>query len=108
MNWDERVAQKAQDAVHDPEIIQDLEYEDGFVDGAIQGAKWQRDQLRTDEAVERVALVLIEQRGYYIGEGWPTNEDLSGGPAGDRDVEFKSAWMDSAREIITALLGEEE
>ncbi|MCS4593576.1 hypothetical protein KTJ89_11345 [Brevibacterium sediminis] len=98
MNWDEQ-------------LIETCTETDGKVhprtDHVLTGAKWMRDQLRTDEAVERVALVLIEQRGYYIGEGWPTNEDLSGGPAGDRDVEFKSAWMDSAREVITALLGED-
>lgn len=74
--------------------------------GFVLGARWQREQLRTDETVERVALELISQRGYYTGEGWPTNQDLSGGPTSDRDVEFKSAWMDNAREVTTALLGE--
>lgn len=105
MNWNERAADHAT-AHHTYEHRPMGENINGY-SRFVNGAKWQRDQLRTDEAVERVALVLIEQRGYYIGEGWPTNEDLSGGPAGDRDAEFKSAWMDSAREVITALLGEE-
>lgn len=98
MNWDEK-------------LIEDCREEDGTLhqatDHVLSGAHWMLRQLRTDEAVERVALELISQRGYYTGEGWPTNQDLSGGPTSDRDVEFKSAWMDNAREVITALLGEE-
>ena len=71
------------------------------------GARWQRDQLRTDEAVERLALHLIKDEGIDVSNGWPTNEYFGGGPAGDRDVEFKRAWMKSTRAAITALLGEE-
>lgn len=100
MNW----ATKAREFVNDtrsmffrPKHLSRFEY----------GARWQREQLRTPEAIERVALELISQRGYYTGEGWPTNQDLSGGPTGDRDVEFKSAWMANAEEAIDALLGDD-
>ncbi|WCE39139.1 hypothetical protein PGC08_14185 [Brevibacterium sp. BDJS002] len=72
----------------------------------VDAARWQREQLRTDGAVERLALHLIKDEGIDVSNGWPTNEYFGGGPAGDRDVEFKHAWMDSARAAITALLGE--
>lgn len=75
--------------------------------GFVRGAKWQLGQLCTDEAVERLALHLIKDEGIDVSNGWPTNEYFGGGPAGDRDVEFKRAWMKSTRAAITALLGEE-
>lgn len=71
----------------------------------VDGAKWQRDQLRTDEAVERLALRLMNMMTPF--DEWPTNKELGGGPTGDCDVEFKQAWMDETRATITALLGEE-
>lgn len=79
----------------------------GPVKKFVEGAKWQRADLRTDKAVERVALFLVEDEGVDVSHGWPTNEDLGGSPAGDRDVEFKYAWMGRARAMINVLIGED-
>ena len=97
MNW----ATKAREFVNDtrsmffrPKHLSRFEY----------GAQWQREQLRTPEAIERLALALIAEEGE---EGWPTNEELGGNLTGDRDVEFRDAWLAGAKEVIDALLGED-
>lgn len=103
MNWEEKADGHA-NAHHTYEHLgygENMRFHKMFV----KGAEWQRDQLRTDEAVERVALWLTGMLTPF--EDWPSNEDLEGGPAGDRDVEFKEAWMKEARAAINALLGGE-
>lgn len=63
-----------------------------------------RDQLRTDEAVERVARLLA---CLEPGEEWPSNEALGGNLTGTRDHEYRDGMRDQAREAIDALLGED-
>lgn len=70
----------------------------------VLGAKWQREQLRTPEAIECGARELA---GLEPGEEWPTNEQLGGGPTGDRDNEYRDGMRDQAKDFINALLGED-
>lgn len=72
--------------------------------GFWNGAKWQREQLRTDEAVKRVARLLA---CLEPGEEWPSNETLGGNLTGTRDHEYRDGMRDQAREAIDALLGED-
>ena len=58
------------------------------------GAKWQRDQLRTDEAIERVAQAI----GEWEPEDWDNPEFR----------EDRAFWTDKARTAINALLGEDQ
>lgn len=61
----------------------------------VEGAQWQRDQLRTDEAVERVARSINPELWHMVDKG---------------DGAFTTAAttsLASARAAITALLGEE-
>ena len=58
------------------------------------GAKWQRNQLRTDEAVERVAQAI----GEWEPEDWDNPEFR----------EDRAFWTDKARTAINALLGEDQ
>lgn len=59
------------------------------------GAKWQRDQLRTDEAIERVARAIHDDE-CACG-------DLNNDRYGDDGTLY---YLDKARIAITALLGE--
>ena len=56
-------------------------------------------------AVERMARVLADLE---LGEPWPTNEELGGGPTGTRDDEYRHECMDRARAALDALLQEDE
>lgn len=58
------------------------------------GAKWQRDQLRTNEAIERVAQAI----GKWEPEDWDNPEFR----------EDRAFWTDKARTAIDALLGEDQ
>ena len=57
------------------------------------GAKWQRDQLRTNEAIERVAQAI----GEWEPDDWDNPEFR----------EDRAFWTDRARTAINALLGED-
>ena len=96
MNWDQQLIKACTETDGTPHP---------HTDHVLSGAKWQRDQLRTDEAVERLAMFLLDDEGYGTSNGWPSNEQLGGGPPGDREAEFKNGWMDHTRAAITALLG---
>lgn len=99
MNWDDKAYEYAE--------ARSSEYFGCLPEQMFEnGAKWQRDQLRTNEAIERLALFLLDDEGYDTSSGWPSNEQLGGGPTGDRDTELKDAWMDHTRAAITALLGD--
>lgn len=68
-----------------------------------EGVEWQRDQLRTDEAVARLANFLHnDDRGETIDEHEATCERDRGG------CDAREIYMDYARKAITALLGEEQ
>ena len=59
----------------------------------MHAARWQRDQLRTDEAIERVAQAI----GEWEPEDWDNPEFR----------EDRAFWTDKARTAINALLGED-
>ena len=91
MNWDE----KAEDYAGAHHTYEHLGYGENmrFHKKFVAGAKWQRDQLRTDEAVERAARAVFD--GEYSG-AW----------------DAVAEWMRedcriAARAAITALIGEE-
>lgn len=98
MNWDEKVCHAAQFVDHDPDMVGDAEYADGYVDGAVTGAKWQRGQLRASEAVERMAKALYEQSSAYKWNGleWA-----------DMHEDHREGIRKSAKIAIAALLGED-
>lgn len=60
----------------------------------MSSARWMRDQLRTDEAIERVAQAI----GEWEPDDW-------GNPEFREDRAF---WTDKARTAINALLGEDQ
>ena len=93
MNWNEKVCHAAQLVEHDPDVIGDAEYADGYVDGAVTGAHWMRDQLRTDEAIERAAVELAERHDRVPFDQMPGF--------------IQNAWRADARACVDALLGEE-
>lgn len=68
------------------------------------GAKWQRNQFDTHEAIERVARTMA---GLEPDEEWPSNETLGGNLTGTRDDEYRDGMCEQAKEAINALLGEE-
>ena len=99
MNWDQQLIKACTETDGTPHP---------HTDHVLTGAKWQREQLRTPEAVERLAMFLLDDEGYDTSNGWPSNELLGGGPTVYREAEFKAAWMDHTRAAITALLGDSD
>lgn len=95
MNWDEQLIAACTETDGTPHP---------HTDHVLTGAKWQRDQLRTNEAIERVARAMA---GLEPGEEWPSNEALGGSLTGTRDDEYRDGMREQAKEAITALLGEE-
>lgn len=100
MSWDERVYEelerKGDIALGDPN------YSGGFEDGA----QWQREQLLTDEVIERVARELAHLDD---DDSWPTNIELGGNPfTGTRDDEYRHGMHEWAWEVLTAALGEDD
>lgn len=67
---------------------------------AQEAAQWQREQLRTDEAVERLANFLFEDdNGESIDQHEKICHDVS-------KCRFRSDYTQFARATIDALLGE--
>lgn len=101
-DWNERAADCA--VAH--HTYEHLSFEENtrHATGFVRGAKWQREQLRTEEAVERVARLLA---CLEPGEEWPSNEALGGNLTGTRDHEYRDGMRDQAREAIDALLEQE-
>ncbi|KHS52568.1 hypothetical protein [Brevibacterium linens] len=87
MNWDE----KAEEAT----AGRGYEFS-GEAWAFVEGAQWMRRQLRTDEAVERVARAIAR---LDPDEEWP-NETII-------DDEYRDECHETARDAINALLGEE-
>ena len=75
MNWDQQLIKACTETDGTPHP---------HTDHVLTGAKWQRDQLRTDEAIERVAKAefIREQADYeyFDREDWedqhPSNQDV--------------------------------
>lgn len=91
MNWDE----KAEDYAGAHHTYEHRTPEDNRLieKGIVNGARWQRDELRTDEAIERVAKAefIREQADYeyFDREDWedqhPSNQDVFPIPRPYRD-----------------------
>ncbi len=66
-------------------------------DHVLTGAKWQRDQMRTNEPVERMAKALYEQSSAYKWNGleWA-----------DMHEDNREGIRESAKTAVNALLGE--
>lgn len=87
MNWED-------------ELIEDCREDDGTLhpqtDHVLSGAHWMLRRLRTDEAIERMAVVIYEAEDPLANAGWAfESEDLK---------DTYRAW---AKDQITALLGED-
>ena len=106
MNWDKKATTAAVKNRHDLYEEDEDGYEfrgfssqsDAQDHGFVEGAKWQRNQLRADEAVERVAAQMFTatQAAY---EYWDRT---------DWDELHKSnqdVYRSDARAALTALLG---
>lgn len=93
MNWNE----KAEDYANSHHTYEHLGYGENmrFHKKFIAGARWQRDQLRTDEAVERAARGIAR---LDLDEEWPDETII--------DDEYKAECHETARTAIDALLGE--
>ena len=86
MNWDEQLIKACTEtdgAIHP------------HTDHVLTGAKWMREQLRTDEAIERVARAIAR---LDPDEEWP-NENII-------DDEYRDECHETARDAINALLGD--
>ena len=64
-------------------------------DHVLTGAKWQRDQLRTDEAHEIAARAIARMEP---DEEWADETE--------HDAEYRHDCFETAWEVISALLGE--
>ena len=85
MNWDEKAE----------EATTYRGYEStGEAWGFVEGAQWVLHELRTDEAIERVAQAI----GEWEPEDWDNPEFR----------EDRAFWTDKARTAINALLGEDQ
>ncbi|MCD1286502.1 MULTISPECIES: hypothetical protein [unclassified Brevibacterium] len=98
MNWDEKAKRAAapQCQLHkdcDHLMWDSMNRPDTFANGA----RWQRDQLRTDEAVEMVARALV---GVTFSAEEPAELEKL------KDSRW-DAFEEDARAAITALIGEE-
>lgn len=91
MNWDEKAKEATRGRVYQFR---------GESWAFIEGSHWMRDQLRTDEAVERVSDALcVEEEGMTLAEHEANCELPICG--------FRQSFLADARRNITALLGEE-
>ena len=97
MNWDEEAVTEAKDRIpltpippglRPMAVIRENEGRTAVRQALVRGARWQRDQLRTDDAVERVAEAMHEND---CGCGDGTDDWYRG----------------LARTAVNALLGEE-
>lgn len=99
MNWDEQ-------------LIEDCREEDGTqhpaTDHVLSGAHWMLRQLRTDEAVRRVAEKLHDRMYDTLAPiEYPNGETVSPGVATETRYRRLRNAEQLARDTITALLGED-
>lgn len=86
MNWDEKATEEFDGPLE--QMIGHRVF--------LAGAKWQREQLRTDEAHHRAARAIARMDP---DEEWPDKTE--------HDAEYRHQCYDEAWDIITALLGED-
>ena len=92
MKWDEQLIKACTETDGTPHP---------HTDHVLSGAKWQRDQLRTDEAVKRLANFLFEDdNGESIDQHEKICHDAS-------KCRFRSDYTQFARAAIAALLEQE-
>lgn len=105
MNWDEKSLEAGEGRfINGNEHIvtyDDQVREEIHVHAFSSGAKWQRDQLRADEAIERLANFLFaDDNGESIDQHEKICHDVS-------KCQLRNGYTQFARAAITALLGEE-
>lgn len=105
MNWDEKAKMKAKELHPEPDDPTEPLYPRGALReyrrvSFADGARWQRDQLRTDEAVERLANSLcMEEEGETLDEHAARCELPICG--------FRASFLADAHRNINALIGDE-
>ena len=90
MNWDQQLIKACTETDGTPHP---------HTDHVLSGAKWQRDQLRTDEAVARLANFLHNDD---VGETLNEHEESCRIP----DCAERDLYTEYAHAAITALLGD--
>lgn len=95
MNWDEKAEARAERWPTDPDHgdCRKCQINEQVREGFVMGARWQRRQLRSDDAMERVARAIASN-----SEDKPWEALSSMG---------RSMYLKDARAAIAALLGEE-
>lgn len=103
MSWDEKAKCEARETYFSavPTAVQTR-----MVAPFVEGARWQRDNLRTDEAIERVAEAIYlshDRSSFFTAKPWAEMVKSK-----DRANKFRVKQdRKAARAAITALLGEE-
>ena len=102
MNWDDKAYEYAE--------ARSSEYFGCLSEQMFEhGAKWQRDQLRTNEAVERVALVLHARMYDTLAEiAYPTGALVAESVATEARYRRLANARALSRTVTTALLGEDQ
>ena len=67
----------------------------------LTGAKWMRDQLRTNEAIEIAAQAIYAEERRVVDPAWPVWED-------PRNGEARESTREAVRHMLAALLGEDQ
>jgi hypothetical protein len=96
--WDEKAEDYA--SAHHTLEHQRLAYNMQRWDMFTRGARWQREQLLSEETVERAARVLYARS--------PSSWRDAGCLWDDLPEAVQRAWKTEARAVLTAALGEEE
>lgn len=100
MNWDEKTEDHA--SAHHTYEHRGYRENKRFHKMFVKGAEWQRDQLRTDEAVELAAEAI------WSTDPAPALEPFDGPDTWDgQEPEVKNDYRKAVRTVISVLLGEE-
>ena len=86
MNWDQQLIKACTETDGTPHP---------HADHVLSGAKWMRDQLRTNESTERMAAIIYELEDPQSETGWENEAEL-----------LKNNYRSWAKTQITALLGD--
>lgn len=95
MNWNREVSKNLEHTKVGIKDWRDTAERRHVLKQARRWARWQRDQLRTNEAIERVARGIARMEP---DEDWDNGHEL--------DLEYKQECFETAIDAITALLGE--
>ena len=89
MNWDQQLINACTETDGTPHQ---------HTDHVLTGAKWQRDQLRTNEAIERAAKTIHENTTFPGPQ--PSWEEMK-----NENPDYCTYRRDPVEEAITALIG---